>query len=415
MVPQVLIEAPHQKNNQLCMLFLKAVAAGLQRQKIKDPLLSFDEWQSLLELSSQQALLPVVFESVYQLLPAALEHEYRKATVKLITDQVQRADLFLRVYRELSRVGIEPLVIKGIICRNTYALSDWRISSDEDIYIPISDYPRFHEAMCQIGFKSSPPNYRSEHETVYKGGGLTIEGHWELFPQETQLWTHMNALTEDILKRAHHIEIDGVKLLTPEPTDHMIYLLLHAMKHFSLAGVGIRQICDIAMWGKSYEIDWSRVKETTDSYGATLFTEAVIDAANRYLGMSIPKGWDTVDSTALIWDSLEGGNFGRSTADRLHSASITSISGGEPSSKLKTLFRAVFPSRKAMENNYHWVSKSPLLLPVGWGVRLIRYAYSIIRKGASPFRSIEIGRRRVQLLREYGVLQTESRPKSNNK
>lgn len=409
------MEKTHQISDKLDIFFLKAISAGLQRKTIDNPQFTAEEWQALLNLSAKHALLPLFFEFVYPLLPTDLEQEYRLTSVKQITDQVQRTDLFLQIYRELQKVGIEPLVIKGIVCRNAYTLSDWRVSSDEDVYIPRSDYPRFHEAMCQIGFKSIAPNYKSEHETVYNGGGMTIEGHWELFPQESQKWAQMNVLTKDILRRAHHIEINGVKILTPDPTDHMIYLLLHAMKHFALAGVGIRQICDIAMWGNKYEIEWSRVKETTDSYGATLFTEAVIDAANRYFGMLIPKGWDVVDSTALIWDSLEGGNFGHSTEDRLHSASITSVSGGEKSLTFKNLFHAIFPSRKAMENNYHWVSKSPLLLPVGWGVRLIRYAYSIVRKGTSPFRSIKIGRRRVRLLKEYGVLQTESRQKSNDK
>ena len=402
-----------QIKKKLAEYFLKSVSAGLHRKAIDDPSFSAEEWRALLDLSAEHTLLPVVFESVYTLLPKDLEIEYRKTSVSLIADQVQRTNQFLRVYQELKKAGIEPLVIKGIICRSTYDLSDWRISSDEDIFIPRDDFPRFHQAMCRIGFQSSPPNYTSEHETVYRGGGITIEGHWELFPQETHQWMHMNSLAEDILRRAYHVDIDGVSILTPEPTDHMIFLLLHAMKHFALAGVGIRQICDIAMWGNKYKIDWARVKETTDSCGATHFTEAIIDAANRHFGLPVPEGWNLVDSTDLIQDALEGGVYGRSTEDRLHSASITSTSKGDNYFKFKNLLCAIFPNRKAMEINYPWVSKSPLLLPAGWCVRLLRYAISIIRKGVSPIRSIEIGRRRIRLLREYNVFQTGNRSKSD--
>lgn len=405
----------NEKNDQTCdklgLIFLKAVSAGLKRKIIEDPLLTEQEWRALMDLSSKHALLPVVFESVYPLLPVELEHEYRIATISLISNQARKTDLFLRVYQEFQKKNIEPLVIKGIVCREAYDLSDWRVSADEDLYIPRSEFPHFHDLMGQIGFQSSSPNYRSEHETVYTGEGIIIEGHWELFPQESQYLNQMNILVTDIMHRARYMDIDGVKILTPEPTDHLIYLILHALKHFSSAGVGIRQICDIAMYSKKYEVDWNRVKETTSCFGATYFTEAIIDAANRYFDMSVPDGWSVVDSTNLIKDSLAGGTFGHSSADRLHSAYITTESE-EKTSRLASILRAAFPNRKVMEINYHWVSKSRLLLPVGWLVRLVRYAGIVTKTGESPLHSIEIGRSRIKLLKEYGIL--KARKKANH-
>lgn len=311
--------------------------------------------------------------------------------------------MFLRVYRGLQKEGIEPLVVKGIICRETYELSDWRVSSDEDIVIPQADFMRFHECMCHIGFQCTPPNFKSEHETVYKGGGIIIEGHWKLFSQEMNRWEYMNTQAADIMQRARYVDIDGTRILTLEPTDHMIYLLLHSMKHFSLAGVGIRQICDIAMWAQTYTIDWHRVRITVDFFDGVCFASAVLDAANKYFGTEFPEGWKRADSTNLIRDSLEGGVFGRSTVDRLHSALITFGGEGQKGAGFRAIFRSLFPGRKVMEINYPWVSRSPVLLPVGWCVRLIRYAHNV-RKGASPLRSLQIGKQRMRLLQEYGIL-----------
>ena len=382
-------------------VFMQAVTAGLQRKIIDNPEFTYEKWKSLMQLSVKQSLLPVVFEAVYPLLPEDLEREYRTATVAWITDQVQRTNAFLLLYRELLNEGIEPLVIKGIICRDTYALPEWRVSSDEDIYIPRYNYPHFHEVMCRLGFQSSPPNFESEHETIYKSAELVVEGHWLLFPQETHQWEQVNKLGDDIVQRAQYVTIDGVKMLTPEPTDHMIYLLLHAMKHFTLSGIGIRQICDIAMWDKKYTIDWYQVKKSMDIFGGTKFASAILDAANRYFEMDVPDGWEYVDSSALIQDALKGGTFGHSSEDRMHSASITVSSGGKKSGLIDIL-RSIFPNRKVMEINYPWVRRSPLYLFLGWFVRLIRYADDI-RKGASPLHSIKIGRRRAKLLQEYNV------------
>lgn len=284
-------------------------------------------------------------------------------------------------------------------------LSDWRISSDEDIYIPRDDFMKFHRAMRELGFRGTEPNFRSEHETIYERRNFIIEGHWELFPQENSLWEHMNALTAEIMERAEYIEIEGVRILAPEPTDHMIYLLLHAMKHFALSGVGIRQICDIVQWDKKYELDWNRVRRTITPLGGAGFAAALLDAGHRIFGMKIPEGWTPADSTELIRDALEGGIFGHRTRDRLHSGSITSADG-TGHSLFHNIFKTIFPTKEVMEINYPWISGSRLLLPVGWFVRLFQYAGKV-GDDVSPLRSIQIGIQRMRLLEKYGVFSTD--------
>ena len=386
-------------------IFLESVASGLERSRIEDPGLSSEEWRDLMRLSVEQSLLPLVFEAVYTFLPEDLERRYRAQTLAWISRQMRDTEAFLRMYRQLTDCGIEPLVIKGIVCRDAYMLPDWRVSSDEDIYVERAEYVRFHTNMLQLGFGGAEPNFHSEHEVLYVRDELRIEGHWELFPQENGLWDKMNVLTAEIMRRARHIIIEGTEILTPEPTDHMIYLLLHAMKHFTLSGVGIRQICDIVQWDRKYEIDWARIREVITPLGGAGFTSAILDAGNRYFGMQIPEGWSPADSTDLLRDALEGGVFGQNTEDRLHSASITSVDGtGHP--MVHNLLQSLFPSREVMEINYPWIRRSRLLLPVGWGVRLFQYA-SKVGEGVSPFRSIQIGTQRRQLLREYEVFRID--------
>ena len=389
--------------DKISKLFLQTVACGLERNTIEDPGLSEREWKDLMQLSIEHTLLPVVFEAVYSVMPADLEKEYRAISLAWISEQIRITEEFLKLYREMKRQGIEPLVFKGIVCRDAYTLSDWRISSDEDVYIDRSEYMKFHALMKKSGFAGYEPNFHSEHETIYQRKELRIEGHWELFPKENRLWVQMNALKEEMLNRAGYLGIGEVEILTLEPTDHMIYLLFHTMKHFALAGVGVRQICDIVQWDKKYTVDWTRVKAVMEALGGSRFSAAILDAGCRYFGMDLPEGWEAVDSTDLIEDSLKGGIFGHSTEERRRSASIT-LAAGEEHNKVYSLLRAAFPKREAMEINYPWVSCSRFLLPVGWGVRFFRYI-SRIGKDNSPLRSIEIGMQRMKLLKEYDVFQ----------
>ena len=385
------------------LLFLQAVACGLEKRKLEDPALTPDEWRILMQLSVKQSLLPVVFEAVYSMIPEEMETEYRAISLNWISAQVRKTHLFLELYRELAKCGIEPLVIKGIVCRDSYSLPDWRASSDEDIYIERGDYENFHNNMVRLGFSGRYPNFHSEHEVLYRRKELSIEGHWELFPKENRLWKRMNHLALGIIDRARYLEIEKVEIRTPEPTDHMIYLLLHAMKHFSLSGVGIRQICDIVQWDKKYSIDWSRVYNTIEPLGGLCFTEAILDAGHKYFGMRIPEGWNLTDSTDLIEDSLEGGTFGHSTEERTHSASIT-VADGTGHNIVYNLFRTVLPSREVMEINYPWISRNGLLLPIGWGVRLVQYAKKV-GMGNSPIQTVLIGKQRMKLMKKYEIFQ----------
>lgn len=388
-------------------IFLQAVAAGLERKRIEDPGLSSDEWRRLMKLSREQMLMPVVFEAVYASMPEDLEKEYRAVSLALISSQIRKTDAFLKLYQKLTEQGIEPLVFKGIVCRDSYLLSDWRISSDEDIYIERNQFMEFHSFMKEMGFQAIDPSFSSEHETVYRQENLLIEGHWELFPQESQILEQLNSLTEGILERAVHLEVEGISVLSMEPTDHMIYLLLHAMKHVALAGVGIRQICDIVQWDKKYDIDWKRVKTVMESFEGIPFTEAVLDAGSRYFGMRIPDGWKRKDSVGLIEDSLTGGVYGHSSQERHHSASIT-VADTAGHSMAYSLLRAVFPSSEVMEIIYPWTRKSKALLPFGWGVRIIRYIMRI-GKNNSPIRSIQIGKQRMKLLEEYSIFRESNK------
>lgn len=63
-------------------VFMNAVLAGMERRPIEDPKFSTEEWRILLNLSVEQALLPIIFESVYPLLPEELEPEYRAQSVE---------------------------------------------------------------------------------------------------------------------------------------------------------------------------------------------------------------------------------------------------------------------------------------------------------------------------------------------
>lgn len=227
------------------------------------------------------------------------------------------------VYAALSDAGISPVVVKGIVCRALYPKPDLRSSVDEDLYIPLGQYPAFHEKMLELGFQAGAPDYKNSHEARYTRNGLLIEGHWELFPRDSSALNALNRYNAGFFARAQVRHIEGVRLLTLDDTDHMSFLLLHAYKHFINSGVGLRQICDIALWAQAYDIDWQRVKDTMSAIGGEYFAAAIFDAAEKYCGLSLPGIWPEANCTALIEDALSGGVYGSADMSRRHSGTMT--------------------------------------------------------------------------------------------
>ena len=184
----------------------------------------------------------------------------------------------------------------------------------------------------------------------YIKDALLIEGHWELFPQENDALNALNAYSEGFWDRACTQTVEGVEIKTLEPTDHMIFLLLHTYKHFISSGVGVRQICDVAQWSTHYELDWQRIYEAMKSMHGEYFAAALFDAGEKYFGMTFPEGWERADSTELLNDALDGGIYGSSDMSRKHSGSITlgAVESAHNEKKGVPLMNALFPNRAVM-------------------------------------------------------------------
>ena len=363
-------------------------------------------WLALLDLSAEQKLIPVVYDILHNSMPPGIADQFRQTAIIQAAHQTAHSAEFLLVYAQLRNAGLDPVVVKGIISRTTYSRSDLRISSDEDLYIPVASYLQFHETMKHLGFTTSDkPDLKNAHEERYLRNDLLIEGHWEFFPQDHDALNSLNSLSAGFWERSRVIEVDRVPLRTLEPTDHMTFLLLHAFKHFISSGFGIRQICDIAQWSKTHDINWARVHEILQSVHGEYFAGALFGIGVQYFGMTFPYGWERSDYTLLLNDALSAGIYGSNTMSRKHSSTITlgAVEAGFREKRSIPLLPSLFPNRSVMEISFPWVKKSKLLLPAAWGIRILRYLKES-RTDNTATESIRIGKERTGMLKFYKIL-----------
>ena len=371
------------------------------------------DWPAVFTLANQQKLLPILFETVHKM-PAAEENVALFAVTKQqvigqVLNQTVRSAEFSDLYHKLRSAGLHPIVVKGQLCSRLYPLKDHRISADDDLYISDVEFMACHEQLLANGLTTDTPTdeLATADEVSYtkNGSPLYIELHRHLFDSAEDAHDELNHFLADL----NPVEIDG--FLAMPPHEHLLYLILHAYKHFVRSGIGLRQFCDIGLWARAYhgEIDWQRLHEQCESVHAATFAAAAFRIARDYLGIEfdLHAPWsDAVDAEPLLHDSLCGGVYGSNDLTRLHSSTVTlnavkASRTGEKSSVLRT----VFPKREYLERRYPYLKKRPYLLPVAWAQRLVRYAGEK-KTGAdsSASGSIKLAKERIELMKRYDIM-----------
>lgn len=371
------------------------------------------DWPAIFTLANQQKLLPILFEAVRKI-PAAEENAALFAVTKQqvigqVLNQTVRSAEFADLYRKLRAAGLHPIVVKGQLCSRLYPLKDHRISADDDLYIPDAEFMACHEQLLANGLTTDTPadELTAADEVSYtkEGSPLYIELHRHLFDSSEDAHDELNHFFANI----QPVEIDG--FLAMPPREHLLYLILHAYKHFVRSGIGLRQFCDIGLWARAYhdEIDWQHLHDQCASVHAATFATAAFHIARDYLGIdfALPAPWDSpIDVEPLLHDTFCGGVYGSNDYTRLHSSTVTlnAVKASRTGEKSSVL-RSVFPKREYLERNYPYLKKHPYLLPVAWVQRIVHYA-SEKQNAAdnSASGSIKLAKERIELMKQYGIM-----------
>lgn len=372
------------------------------------------DWPAAFALAGQQKLLPLVFEAA-RTTPAAAENAALFAAVKQqvigqVLHQTLRAAEFAALYGDLRAAGLHPVVVKGQLCSRLYPLQDHRISADDDLYIPEAEFPACHARLLANGLTTDTPadELAAADEVSYtkEGSPLYIELHRHLFDSSEDAHDDLNRFFADL----HPVEIDG--FLAMPPHEHLLYLILHAYKHFVRSGIGLRQFCDIGLWARAYhdQIDWLRLHDQCRTVHAATFAAAAFCIAANDLGieLDLPAPWeDTMDVAPLLHDTLCGGVYGSNDYTRLHASTVTlnavraSRTGGRSS-----VLRTVFPPRSVLARRYPYLKKHTWLLPAAWAQRLAHYAREKRQTTAdSAAGSLRLARERIELMKQYDILE----------
>lgn len=407
-------------------IFMEVLRAALKREQPVLEAVTAQQWGEVFALARIHKVLPLIYETVYalpalageQALLAAMKREVRR---QVITQAVKTGE-FLQLNDRLQQAGVQPLVVKGIVCRSLYPRPDHRPSGDEDVLIPPEQFETCHQVLMDFGMATAEPMeiLQETDEVPYRkeGSPLYIELHKHLFPPQSDAYGDMNRFFEHVDQRAVTLQFQEHRILTLDYTDHLFYLICHALKHFLHSGFGIRQVCDIILYANAWgsRVDWLRILENCRAIRAEKFAAAIFRIGSEHLVFdpekaAWPEAWRAieVDEMPMLLDLLAGGLYGDSTMSRKHSSNITldAMAAQKVGKRAKSgLVSSAFPPAKKLEGRYPYLKKHRYLLPVAWITRILTYAKETqSSKDNNASDALKIGGERVTLMRTYGILE----------
>ena len=224
-------------------LWQKPIAGGVIAPPVSRSMIAAAKKQTVLGLLSDALLAP---ENSFQL--------DRQTVIELlvaqqtIAKQNQRANQVLVELCELLRAhAIEFIVVKGQLLAQYYPHPQHRQSGDIDFYCDARNFVRAKEVIQSAwGVTFSAEDDESEQHIAFDYKDVPFELHFCLLKFCSE---RVQMAFDKMLNEAQPFSIDvaGCAVPTLPPVENLIFTFLHLYHHFVELGIGLRQLCDMAL------------------------------------------------------------------------------------------------------------------------------------------------------------------------
>ncbi len=311
-----------------------ALSALLAHTLFEKPLALPEETDlgTVLALAEKHMVFGVVGDALGTLPEDALTGELlldlQDRTVTLLRQNARLAKCRARLCAFLAEQHIPAVILKGDSVAALYPAPDLRVAGDIDCLIDEAHFPVVGAFLAANGFVKLEKE--GDHHIAYQKGSCVIELHRTVsgLPQGAA-GERLRVYLADTLATAKAATVAGEHFPVPHDFNGALILLLHMQQHMREGGLGLRQVCDWALFvAKNLtEETKPRLLAVLHEVGLYRFAETVTLACCRHLGLPAEKspftGGDAALADALFADFMASGNFGHGNADFAGSGVVT--------------------------------------------------------------------------------------------
>ena len=296
------------------------------------------DWKGILTLARTQAVLPLLYDGLEEL-PENLRPGNR-SLMNLIAyvDKIEKLNGMLdeaavTISERLGSSGIRSVLLKGQGLAHLYRHPGHRQCGDIDLYVGRENFLKAAEEIRKWP-EISEEEPETEKHIGFRFRNMVLELHREAY-------RFMDTGTDSLFRKWEDEELskDGcrVRLVadapvsdTPETssdgsvtvppvTFNAFYIFAHGFRHFMQGGLGLRQLCDLALFLHRHhgDIDWNKLENRLREF--RLFREWQLFMGLLTDSLGLPADEAPFYDPALIPLSekmllqvLSDGNFGHS-------------------------------------------------------------------------------------------------------
>lgn len=211
------------------------------------------------------------------------------------------------------------VVFKGQTLAALYPTPIMRTLGDIDFYYESADEERVRQAIENtMGVQIHLSDLDKHHAFEYDG--IRFEMHYRLETFGSSRHQHyFDDLVKQSIKHVEEVQINGVNVQILPPMMNIILCFKHLFNHFLVEGVGLRQLCDMAMLLHHYhgKIDANELEHHLSKIGYLKAFKAVGALTVKYLGLPVEEfplelterdyGW----ADKMLDEVMKRGNFGK--------------------------------------------------------------------------------------------------------
>ena len=251
------------------------------------------DWLSVQNLAEQQGIYAIVLDGIEKL--PEIQRPPQTILLEWIGEVLQGYEYRYKQYcKAISEMacfynnhGYRMMVMKGYACSLEWPKPEHRPCGDIDIWLFGEQKETDTLLESEKGIKIDNSHH---HHTVFNWNNFMVENHYDFvnthdYQSSSKLEKIFKELGQD---DTHYVGINSEKIYLPSPNLHALFLLRHAVSHFTSTSLNLRQVLDWAFYVRNHtnEINWKWLNQILDEFHMIDFFNCLNGICVEDLGFS---------------------------------------------------------------------------------------------------------------------------------
>lgn len=390
------------------LLAISLAKNGMLGEKEESDLTDID-FEQLFKIIDSHSINMIAFDGISNQIDKLPSDVYNK-WIYMASRKMTIFEELLYVHKKLTDIleqnGIKYFIFKGLCAGSYYYKPELREYGDIDFFVEFKDFKFAHKVLIDNGFKLISTDNKHWH---YSYNQINIEMHFDFWDvPDNECGAFIKKLLHNSINSTNRYTIDNYSFNGPNPVVHATILILHIVNHLQIGGIGLRHLCDFAVFlnSKAFYENHDKITEVLSKGGLLKTTQIVSDICFKYFKTPDFKFMDNFDkdlSEMLILDIVSSGNFGRLSENVYYGSSIFTMKKYGNNGFFNAVAAFCRGAWKPCE-------KHKILLPIAPFVIAVRYVFRVItgnRPKISPVKFTKSGLKRSKLYKQFDFFEVK--------